>query len=44
MSSVGFNPALLSPEKELEKLRESWHSLNDLSKDLTNAGSLTEES
>lgn len=35
MSSAGFTPQ--STDKELEKLREAWRSLNDVSRDLTSA-------
>ena len=35
MSSVGFT--LQSKDHELERLREAWHSLNDLLKNLNNA-------
>ncbi len=35
MSSVGFTPQ--SKDYELEKLREAWHSLNDLLNNITNA-------
>jgi hypothetical protein len=34
MSSVGFTPSV---DKELEKLREAWKTLNDLLKNLSNA-------
>src|SRR4029450_6332060 len=35
MSSVGFNT--VSPDKELEKLREAWRSLNDLMRNINSA-------
>jgi hypothetical protein len=34
MSSVGFTPSV---EREIEKLREAWQSLNALLKNITNA-------